>query len=313
MPVEHTKYIELRNTWEWHTNLPIPASIQSDLSEILAEAKNLKTFILLPINSCSVIALFVASRACASSLLTLDVTLGLDCVRRAIGHIRHFVNLRELRFHTTRAQGFTPSYFVDDALSWNMPFLHTLDVASVDSGVGPPMEMAVVLRQSHFPALRTLKLNLFAYNEDYTQDMVDFLAGLSLDSFTCLEIDEASRTVILPQMNATSLYTLSESLPDDFCLHLSPSVQKLYIIEPARFEWFWPKLDHLREAHGQTSMRDVFMDNWDLMGTWADDEYNDQEMAAQVQRLTHYAVHLGQEGVNLRDNDGKRVADYFSE
>jgi hypothetical protein len=286
----------------------MPVSAQSNLVAMLMQAKNLQALHTMADDTFNLITLAITSQTCAFSLQVLEITLAPDCISPALAHLRHFINLRTLVFFTSSGHVSSTVDPVDEGLYWEMPYLHTLEL----DGEEISLEMATLLRQSHFPTLREITVGFLIQTLPMAHALADFFATLSLDDMMYDCMIEQCQNIILPRISAASFHTGPECLHTTFCDYISPSVRQLYISGPYKFIDLWPILDHVLRAHGRTNIRDIFMEDWDGVLTWVDPEHVDGEMAAVMQRLTRYAVLLGDKGINFRDTEGKTIADYFS-
>lgn len=172
--------------------------------------------------------------------------------------------------------------------------------------------MMTLSHQIHFPGLRVLSLDVCQLDVEAIRAIANLTGSLSLDNLTLLGMNWAFPPIILHQTSATSLCCECEHLPTILCHDLSPSVQRLQLVQPGKFDNLWPIVDHVLQAHSQTSIRNTCMNGWKSLSTWVDPKPKDEKIAALVQQLTWYAVLLSKEGIHFRDKEGKTVIDYFS-
>jgi hypothetical protein len=257
-------------------------------------------------------AMITISQVCAANLRVLSISVNPHDVAATFVYVRHLSQLRYL------AIGFLAptshmNVVIDEALSWDMPFLRDLILNNNLFTV-----IASFLGRCRFPHLRILGLYMAIIAPDAVQALARFLGRISLHELQLPLLAPEHQKTILPHVRATTLSFYIHALDDGpmFVDHIPGSVEKLVIHgsqHPHYTAKIWGFLDHFIKVHTKLNVRGVMLLRWPEVSRWIADDVDTRtvESFQILHRLLWYAAALTKCGIDLRDGAGKTARDYF--
>jgi hypothetical protein len=298
----------------WFSNTYSFATKQSHLAIIFTQARSLRVLDMRVLADFAGTAMVTISQVCAASLHVLSLKVHSHDVATTFVYMRCLFQLRELLIIIIASTSdAVTDVAIDDALSWDMPFLRDLSF-----GKSPFPVMLSFLRRCKFPHLRTLNLAMIIDAPDVAQALARLLRGLSLHELYLPIVTPKHQKTVLPHVRAATLSFYIHPLVDGpmFIDHISASVEKLGIRGtkyPDNIAKVCAFLNHLIKVHTKLNVRDVLLLGWPEVSRWIADDVDTRtaESLQVLHRLLWYAAALTKCGIDLRDGAGKTVKDYF--
>jgi hypothetical protein len=303
----------------WPSDIHSFPTKQSYLTTIFAQARSLRVLHIKALADFAGTAMITISQVCAASLHVLSLALKPHDVAATFVYMRHLAQLRELSI-VILAPTSDMDVVIDEALSWDMPFLRELsfNTVKVQNLSMVMIPLVSFLRRCRFPHLRILSLYTIIDAPDAVRALALFLGGLSLHELHLPHLTPEHQKIVLPHVRAASLSFLMHSLSDGptFVHHIPASVEELHINGspfPHNTTKVWAFLEHLIKVHTKLNVRDVVFLRWPEVSRWIVDDVDTRtaESLQILHRLLWYAAALAKCGINLRDGAGKIVKDYF--
>jgi hypothetical protein len=297
---------------DWTSDTDSFATKQSYLTTIFNQARSLRVLRMATLADFTGTAMITVSQVCAASLRVLSISVNPHDMAATFVYVRHLSQLQYLEIDILAPTSHM-NVVIDEALSWDMPFLRDLIFNNHLSTV-----IASFLGRCKFPHLRTLGLYMAINAPDAVQALTRFLGRISLHELQLPLLTPEHQKTILPHVRATTLSFYIHTIDDGpmFVDHIPGSVEKLVIRgspHPHYTAKIWAFLDHFIKVHTKLNVRGVMLLGWPEVSRWIADDVDTRtaESLQVLHRLLWYAAALAKCGINLRDGAGKTVKDYF--